>query len=227
MTLSHINGSALARRTGVAQPVINRLITGKNINPKLATLRPLANYFMVTVSQLIGEEELPSNYSFDHQTWDTEQWHFVPLIAWKDALTWPKAITRYRKPKNTTYVPTDAKVSQHAYALTLVNFLMEPLFAKDTVIIADPARKPQHGLLVIAHMHDDNDAHLRQLLNDNGTLLLTPLHPDLDEFGKTPSHKYDQILATVVQVKREPLNKTATLLSDQAANEYPTHAERS
>lgn len=55
-----INGNQLAIKTGIAQPIIHRLLTGQNINPKLKTIRLIACYFNVTVSQLIGEEALSS-----------------------------------------------------------------------------------------------------------------------------------------------------------------------
>ena len=47
--------SELARRTGVAQQVINRIASGKNTNPKLDTLSQIASYFMVSISQLVGD----------------------------------------------------------------------------------------------------------------------------------------------------------------------------
>ena len=53
-----ISENELARRTGVAQQIINRMLSGENQNPKLATLIPLANYFMVSLNQLIGAEPL-------------------------------------------------------------------------------------------------------------------------------------------------------------------------
>lgn len=39
MSLAKINASELARRTSITQPIINRLSTGQNTNPKLATLQ--------------------------------------------------------------------------------------------------------------------------------------------------------------------------------------------
>lgn len=72
MSLSKINASELARRTGIAQPIIHRLSTGQNTNPKLATIKPIARYFSVTVSQLIGEDPLPNEKA--HTTAETGQY---------------------------------------------------------------------------------------------------------------------------------------------------------
>ena len=50
-----LNTMELARRTGIGQPVIYRLISGETDNPKIATLCALADYFGISVNQLIGE----------------------------------------------------------------------------------------------------------------------------------------------------------------------------
>ena len=42
LTNANISEAELARRTGIAQPMVNRLATGKNKNPKLETLKPIA-----------------------------------------------------------------------------------------------------------------------------------------------------------------------------------------
>ena len=54
-----ITVSELARRTQIGQPVIHRLISGVTLDPKVSTLSALANYFNISINQLIGDEPLP------------------------------------------------------------------------------------------------------------------------------------------------------------------------
>lgn len=53
-----ISQNELARRTGVTQPTIARILSGESLDPDTATLLPLAKYFEVTPGQLRGEEPL-------------------------------------------------------------------------------------------------------------------------------------------------------------------------
>lgn len=53
-----ISANELARRTGVPQPTITRILKGESQDPDTATLAPLARYYSITVSQLRGEEPL-------------------------------------------------------------------------------------------------------------------------------------------------------------------------
>ena len=51
----------LARKLGIPQPTMHRIVTGKSPNPHKSNLEPLAEYFDVTVAQLKGEDPLPAN----------------------------------------------------------------------------------------------------------------------------------------------------------------------
>lgn len=60
-----LSEAALARLTGIPQPMINRLAKDKNTNPKLETLQPIVEYFSITFSQLLGEEPLPFEFNVE------------------------------------------------------------------------------------------------------------------------------------------------------------------
>lgn len=54
MTEMKISSAELARKTGVAQPVVYRLMTGVTENPQILTIKPIANFFGVSIEQLLG-----------------------------------------------------------------------------------------------------------------------------------------------------------------------------
>ena len=54
MSKNGLTSSELARKTGVAQPVIYRLMSGETENPQILTLKPIADYFKLTIDKLSG-----------------------------------------------------------------------------------------------------------------------------------------------------------------------------
>ena len=60
MTRACLTDNELAERTGIPQPTISRIRNGDSRDPRDSTLRPLAEYFGLTVSQLRGDLPLPS-----------------------------------------------------------------------------------------------------------------------------------------------------------------------
>ncbi|WP_447940118.1 LexA family transcriptional regulator [Pseudoxanthomonas mexicana] len=52
MRIEELSENQLSRNTGVPQPTIHRVLSGRVADPRDGTLRPLAEYFGVTVEQL-------------------------------------------------------------------------------------------------------------------------------------------------------------------------------
>lgn len=201
MSLAQVNASELARRTGIAQPIIHRLSTGQNTNPKLATIRPIARYFMVSVSQLIGEEALPNDQSFLRVSNEHCGWNRVPLISWQDAITWPEHLSDYQNSNEAIYTSTDANVSKLAYSLVVQGCAMEPLFPEGTTVIIEPERKPQDRDFVVVHLSGEGVARLKQMLIDGHYRYLKSLNPELDDIKVSRFNNTDQFLGVMSQAK--------------------------
>ena len=62
-----LTSSELARQTGIAQPVIHRLMTGATENPQILTLKPIADYFQISIDQLLGSTSLTGQKVLDNE----------------------------------------------------------------------------------------------------------------------------------------------------------------
>lgn len=60
-----IKSAELARETGVAQPVVSRLMTGVTVNPQVLTIKPIADFFNISLDQLLGLTPLDVQKQFD------------------------------------------------------------------------------------------------------------------------------------------------------------------
>ena len=65
MSKNGLTSSELARKTGVAQPVIYRLMSGETENPQILTLKPIADYFKLSIEQLLGSAPLNNQKILD------------------------------------------------------------------------------------------------------------------------------------------------------------------
>ncbi len=61
MVRDGLSDNELADRTGIPQPTISRIKNGDSRDPRDSTLRPLAEYFRLSVSQLRGDMPLPAD----------------------------------------------------------------------------------------------------------------------------------------------------------------------
>ena len=61
MSRQGLTDNELADRVGIPQPTISRIRNGDSRDPRDSTLRPLAQYFGLSVSQLRGDVPLPAD----------------------------------------------------------------------------------------------------------------------------------------------------------------------
>src|SRR3990167_3591878 len=74
----------LARTLHIPQPTIHRLVVGKSKRPYKSSLLPIADYFSITVEQLLGEKPLPqARLSQTQVIKETTNTRLIPLIPWK------------------------------------------------------------------------------------------------------------------------------------------------
>lgn len=186
MTNKNIGTSALARATNIGQSVIFRILSGETNNPKIETLRPIANYFEVSISQLVGEQplNLPT----------TPNINFVPLITLQQAPHWRDATTA---PEISQYAITDAPISTEAFAIKTADSTMLPRFPIGATLIIDPNLNASDGNFVIAHQTGQTVATFKQLLIDGDDRYLKPLNKEFQTVQMTNDHT---IIGTMVQV---------------------------
>lgn len=190
MSDKKIRVTELARQVNLPQPTVHRIAAGVCEHPHLSSLKPLAEYFGISVEQLKGHDHIP---------W-LDRIARVPLITWKDALAWP------RKKEGTEQreaVLTDAAVSATAYALKVADSSMDPVFPRNSTIIVDPERDYKDRSLVIVKMGAHPEAVFRQVRLDAGAVYLKALSPDFDQFKMAKLSAQDKVVGVVVQSKRD------------------------
>ena len=192
-----INESELARRTGIGQPVVHRICSGETDNPKVATLSPIANFFAISISQLIADEPLPPERIPGTFNPDAHGWRQIPLLAWNQVLHWPN-LTEKLAPLPT--ISTDIELGQHAYAVSTRDTTMEPRFPEGTILLIDPNLKPNSLDFAIVHVEGYDLPNFKQVLIDGGHTILKPLNTDFKTLLLDKPHKF---LGVMVQSRMD------------------------
>lgn len=187
--------SELARRTGIGQPVVYRILSSETGDPKVSTLSAIANYFAVSISQLIGDEPLPKNRVPGTHAAAKFGWNNVPLLSWEEAIAWPTNKDTFSELE---YILTDAEVTAEGYALKVKDTTMRPLFPENTILIIDPSLQVEDRDYAIVHIDKQKQAVFRQVLFDAQTIYLKPLNSDFKM--QLLEEKY-RFLGVVVQSK--------------------------
>lgn len=187
--------SELSRHTGIVQPVIYRMTTGETDNPKLSSLLPIANYFNVNISQLIGEEPLSHEGNADQQV------KAIPLLNLANVQEYKKVI-----PHETKNIMAMG-LSEFGFALVMPDTSMEPMFQRGSLLIFDPLNEPQDRSFVLVRLGAPATIVFRQLIIDVDQKYLKPLNPDFNLFKMRLLDKNDEIIANLVESRNYHTNQ--------------------
>lgn len=195
MEETRLSESELARRCQIGQPVIHRILSGETDNPRVATLSQIANYFSISISQLIGDSPLPSNRLPGTHNLTANALSLVPLINWEQATHWPTDIN------NPSMVATDLVVEEGAFALMVKDNTMFPRFVEGMTLIIDPKRLAKNRDFVIVHLSEQPQAVFKQILTDGDDIYLKPLNPDFKTMLVDKSRF--RFIGTVIQARED------------------------
>jgi SOS-response transcriptional repressor LexA len=188
----------LARELDLPQPTIHRLVTGKSTRPYKSSLEPIADYFNISVDQLVGEEPLLADWQPESvnptQALQAIVIKTVPLLPWSTINDLATARQHAKKQLAIT-----GNISDECFALLMNDHAMEPLFSKGTILIFDPHKKPVDRSYVLVKLGSKDQFIFRQLLIDVDQQYLKPLNPDTAIYKMRLLNADDTVIATLFE----------------------------
>lgn len=160
-----ISEAELARQTGIPQPTLHKILSGKTGDPRSSTLKSLADFFGISIDGLIT-----GTHTQTHNGNNTQS---IPVIDWNDTVNLDSCLSRIN-PANWSNWVVSEHVSNKAFALTSKPSL-EPKFPKGSILILDPETAPEDGDLVLAYFKDSNSTSIRELSIDGPIRELTTI----------------------------------------------------
>ncbi len=194
----------LSRRAGVPQPTLHRILAGGTTSPGSKTLIPLANFFCVSINQLIGVDPLPEKRVQGQFNPNIVGWSPVPVLSWDDAADLKKFFSEVQKKSWEKWTSTDVQVGEEAFALIVEKPMATDDFPTGTIMVFETASKANSGDFVIVKIEGNKSVVLRQLISDGDQKYLRPLHPD---FPTTPFHKDQHTIIGLLRQSRKDFSR--------------------
>lgn len=185
-----ISEAELSRRTQIPQPTLHKILSGKTCDPRISTLKALAECFGVSLDALYTNNVLayqemqmqPSGIS-------------IPIISWEECLKGPDFMKKLSPSNWERWAVIEYTDSQGMFGL-ISKPSMEPRFPRGSLLIADANFYPNDGDLAIVQYPNTAEATLREVSIDGPNKFLAPLKEGL------PADVWDnaiKILGTVTQ----------------------------
>lgn len=174
-----IDDAKLSRETGIPASTISRIKLNPDANPTASTLRPIAKFFGISISQLLGDEPLPQDrLPGTHNPTGFTSFR-VPVIEWDWVNGWVENRGAAPREKLTNWISTEKEVGSRSFALAIPTESFGIAFRKGSLIIVDPDRKPYDGDLILLNIQRDETILLRQFLKDGNDIYIRSVNPEM------------------------------------------------
>ena len=202
MSECDIDDALLAKHTGIPSSTIARLRSNNSANPTAHTLRPIANFFDITIGQLLGDEQLSSNRIPGTYFAEAITNAIIPVIDWDHIESW-----KLNQTKPLRWISTEKHVSDNAFAIMVKSDSFGLAFRKGSILIIDNNNTTtSDGELVLIKLSKDAPITLRCLIKDGDDLYAKPVNPELQSvkpissesriYGKVIECRYSTTEAT-------------------------------
>lgn len=182
----------LAKIFGVSQKGARKWLEGEGL-PKTSRINEIAAHFGVNSEWLLSGRgdmrEQEGNYGAreNRHSYGAGSGALlctkVPVISEVKAGRWHEAIDNHHPGDAEEWIETSAKVSKSAFALrvsgdSMVNPYGSPSIPDGSYVIVDPEIEATSGKIVVAKLHDRNEAVLKKLVIDGPNRYLKALNPE-------------------------------------------------
>lgn len=174
LEIHQVSLSQIAQTLDIPVMTIRRLLSGETTDPRISTLKLIADYFNVTVDSLIQ-----SNEKFIKHSRKKSIPLFLPILDWETAQKITTIheldLTKWKSWQSISLNEKDS-ISNDAFALES-RPSMYPRFPQGTLFIIDPNISPIDGDTVLVKLTPNNELTLRELSIDPPEWILHPLIP--------------------------------------------------
>lgn len=174
----------LARRAGVTQPTVHRIISGESKSPKRENIEKIAKALRVASKWLWdgGPKSEPDAFDANVEpATGPSRYYEYPEISWVQAGVACEAMDLFNVGDFDAIHPSDAWAGPNGFWLKVRGPSMTSTngmsFSEGMIILVAPGSDVESGQYVVAKLIDTNEATFKQLVRDSGKAYLKPLNP--------------------------------------------------
>ncbi|MGF1741777.1 helix-turn-helix transcriptional regulator [Vibrio profundum] len=197
MLQADIDSQELSQHTSLTISSINRLRSAASCaNPTVTTLAPIANYFGVSIENLIGDSLGGATYTGDINITSATLIQ-VPVIKLDEVIAWSDGFVTREYAK---WVNTELAVGDRAFAIESgADDLVNHIHKDHTIHIIDLDAEINHyDYALVTEKTNQKKPSLRQVLMDGDDIYLKPMMEGLNiTFCESPTF-YGCVVQTIV-----------------------------
>jgi SOS-response transcriptional repressor LexA len=192
---AQLSEAELARKINIPRATINRLVSGRTPDPRASTLNAIAQYFNVSVDQLLGQQPL---FLDNNHSLIATQHTSIPIIDLSDGKNWEEVISNLQPDTYYDWVMVDPTIDAGKFAIRVNGESMWPQFQTNTILIISPEKEAKNRDYVIAYIKKNNEMVFRQYIVEDRYKFLKAIN---NMFPTMQLEDSDKIIGVVIQTR--------------------------
>jgi SOS-response transcriptional repressor LexA len=192
----NLTPTEISRGANVPQPTVSRLFTGTTEDPRASTLEAIANFFHITVDQLIGNQ--PITVSSIQDALDKKV-TYLPIFSQDKSDELVSRVEKATFANWADWLEIEPSIPESCFAIEVKGDSMWPQFIEGTLAVINPQLKPHHRDYVLCALAE-NGIVLRQYLEEGAERLLKPINYGYNNIALKEN---DKILGVVIQSRSD------------------------
>lgn len=173
MQMKDLTEAQLSREVSMAQPTMHKLMSGATTDPRISTLIPIANYFGVSIDQLLGlvpfDATLISTDGHAHSSVK------LPILPWEHLVEHRNNLADFTSSNWNEWIAVNKPIVKEGYATRIKNSSFSAPFSNNTVIVVDPSLSTISGCYILLKSTHADSLTIKKCLFDGGDFWLMSL----------------------------------------------------
>ncbi len=148
MQAKNLTEAQLSRELSVAQPTMHKLMSGATTDPRISTLIPIANYFGISIDQLLGLVPFDPNMvaKADKILHSSIK---LPILPWEHIVEHRKNLSDLTISNWSEWIAVNTPVNKTSYGTKIKNTSFPAPFSNSTVLVIDPSLPATNGSYIV------------------------------------------------------------------------------
>ncbi|CAM4391588.1 MAG: putative HTH-type transcriptional regulator [Legionellaceae bacterium] len=163
---NNLSLTELAEKIHVPRTTLSHIATGNTVDPRVSTVKAIADYFSISIDQLLGTQPL---YLDEQQNTIASKYEAIPILTLDKVNKW-ESYTKLNMSTDQEWLMKDPSIKKGKFAVRNTGNSMWPAFQENALLIIDPIKTPKDKDYVI--FNTGEDIKIRQLIVDGKTAIL-------------------------------------------------------
>lgn len=179
MQESNINNLQLARYTSVPVTNIARMRKDNKVNPKTSSLKAIADFFNISVDQLLGLQDLPKNKQEGIHTTLNYTAALLPIIEWHKVIEFLDHPQNFLKGKILKWVSSTREFPDNSYAVSIPDNDRALFLKAGSVILIEIVKEIKKNGIALFIEDNNKQIGLYQVVVDGKDVYIKSTNPEI------------------------------------------------